>query len=193
MPLPPKPARMTLEEFLALPEDLRVEFIGGEVVEKAAPGGEHSNAQAGMVTVLRSGYSRKPGGRSPGGWWILTEVDVQLGGEIYRPDLCGWRRERAPESPRGRPIALRPDWICEVVSPSHARNDRVVKMLRYHQAGVPHYWLLDPADGTLTVMRYSEAGYVTILAATREETVRAEPFDALPLKVAELLGDDPEE
>lgn len=193
--MPPllKPARMTLEEFLALPEDLRVEFIGGEVVEKAAPAGEHSNAQAGMVTVLRSGFSRKPGGRSPGGWWILVEVDVQLGGEIYRPDLCGWRRERAPESPRGRPITLRPDWICEVVSPTNARNDRVVKMLRYHQAGVPNYWLLDPADGTLTVMRYSEAGYITVLAATREETVRAEPFDALPFKVAELLGDDPEE
>ncbi len=193
MPPLPKPARLTLEEFLALPEDLRVEFIGGEVVEKAAPGGEHGLAQLSAGRCIQSSYQRKPGGRSPGGWWILTEVDVQLGGEIYRPDLCGWRRERAPESPRGRPIALRPDWICEVVSPSHARNDRVVKMLRYHQAGVPNYWLLDPADGTLTVMRYSEAGYVTILAATREETVRAEPFDALPLKVAELLGDDPEE
>ena len=66
-----------------------------------------------------------------------------------------------------------------------------VKKLRIdHAAGVPHYWLLDPRAATLTVMRWSEPGYTTVLAAERGETVRAEPFDAIELEVGTLFGGD---
>lgn len=36
-------------------------------------------------------------------------------------------------------------------------------------------------------------GYIEILAAERGELVRAEPFDATPLQVGVLFGDDEEE
>jgi len=61
----------------------------------------------------------------------------------------------------------------------------------YHRAGLPFYWLADSRDGTLTVMRWSDAGYVTRLRAERGELVRAEPFDDVELTVGTLFGDDP--
>jgi Uma2 family endonuclease len=70
--------------------------------------------------------------------------------------------------------------------------DTVKKVRRYHQAGVAHYWILDPIDRTLTVYRNGPEGYVVALAAEVGEKVRAEPFDAIELSVAGLLGDDPE-
>ncbi len=44
-------------------------------------------------------------------------------GDIVRPDVAGWRRERSPERPSGMPVKLRPDWICEVLSPSNASDE----------------------------------------------------------------------
>lgn len=69
-----------------------------------------------------------------------------LGSELFRPDVAGWRRERCPDGIHGRPIVLRPHWICEVLSPSNANVDRVDKLQSYFQAGVPHYWLADPVE-----------------------------------------------
>lgn len=112
-----------------------------------------------------------------------------LGANIHRPDLVGWRRARVPQLPSDRPTAVRPDWVCEVVSGSNAANDRVVKMRAYHQAGIPHYWLVDPTERTLVVMRYAEGGYLNVLAATAEETVRPEPFESIEFRLASFFDD----
>ena len=83
--------------------------------------------------------------------------------------------------------------VRELVSPGNAKHDTVKKLRLYHQVGVPHYWLVDPRDSTLTVMRWSEDGYVTLMRAERGELVRAEPFHAIELAVGTLFGDDPPE
>lgn len=83
------------------------------------------------------------------------------------------------------------DWACEVISPSNANVDTVRKLRIYHDARIPHYWLVDPRDATLTVMRWDDAGYTTIIRAERGEVVRPEPFDAIELAVGTLFGDDP--
>ena len=114
-----------------------------------------------------------------------------LGADVARPDVVGWRRERSPTMPTGTPVELRPYWVCEVISPSNASTDTVKKLRLYRAAGIPHYWLVDPRDKTLTVLRWSEAGYTTVLAAEGGEVVRAEPFEAIELDVGAIFGDDP--
>lgn len=166
-------------------------MVRGTLVQKAAPASEHSLAQMGIVRRVGERYSRKPGGRFPGGWWILPELDVQLGVEVFRPDICGFRRERVPVVPPGRPVLLVPDWVCEILSPSNPERDRVEKLQSYFAAGVPHYWLLDPQAGTLEVLRRTDLAYAVVLSAHRGQTVRAEPFGEFELSVDELLGADP--
>ncbi len=185
--------RATLDDFWAISEGERFhEFIGGELIQKAAPSGEHGDAQAGIVGAVRSPFQRPPGHGGPGGWWIASEVEVLFEpSEIVRPDVVGWRRERCPGRPAGIPVKLRPDWICEIVSPSNATDDTVRKLRLYHRVAIPHYWLVDPRDTTLTVMRWSPDGYVTVMRAERGEVVRAEPFDAIELAIGTLFGDDP--
>lgn len=189
--LPSKGAPKTVADWLALPDDARIELIDGEFVEKAAPTFDHGRAQGHTAGAISGPFDRRtdgPGG--PGGWWIATEVDVLLDGRGYRPDLAGWRRERSPEPPNDRPVTLRPDWICEIVSDSNRTTDTVVKLRRYHQAGVPHYWILDQVDRTLTVYRHTADGYLVALRADASERVRAEPFAAIELAVSVLLGAD---
>ena len=118
-------------------------------------------------------------------------VDVQLRETIVRPDVAGWRRETTPARPTGSPVTTLPDWICEVVSPGDPTRDTVKKLRLYHHHEIKHYWLVDPRDATLTVMRHSPDGYTTVLRAERGETVHAEPFADVPLEVGTLFGDDP--
>ncbi len=185
---------VTIEEFLAKAErEERIELIRGTIVEKAAPLPEHSLAQSGIDRHVGHLFARRPGGRLPGGWWFFTELDIRLGREVYRPDICGYRRERMPEPPRSKLIELPPDWVCEILSPSNADRDRVEKLETYFKAGIPHYWIVDPAAGTLEVLRHTDLSYALVLTAHRGQKVRAEPFDAVELKVDELLGGDPED
>lgn len=192
-----QPARRAAapEDFWAIPHGERFhELVGGELVEKAAPSGEHGDAQAGIVTAVRAPFQRRSGGDGPGGWWIATEVEVLLEtGDIVRPDVVGWRRERCPERPTGMPVKQHPDWICEVLSESNATHDTVKKLRLYQRVGIAHYWIADPREATLTVMRWSQDGYITVLSAERHEVVRAEPFDAIEIAVGTLFGDDPPE
>jgi Uma2 family endonuclease len=182
---------VSVEDFLA--QDARVELIRGSIVEKASPSSEHSGAQGGIVLRVGDKFSRKPGGRWPGGWWFFVELDVQFGREVFRPDLCGYRRDRVAKKPSGRPITIPPDWVCEILSPSNATTDRVEKLQTYFAAGVAHYWLVDPIEGSLEIFRRTDLAYALVQSAHRGQRLRPEPFDALEFSVDELLGDDPED
>jgi Uma2 family endonuclease len=164
-----------------------VEIVRGAIVEKANPSFEHGESQVALSQVI--GVFRRRGGDGPGGWWIAVEVDIELEAhEIYRPDLVGWRRDRVAERPHGWPVRIRPDWVCEILSPSTAARDLGPKMRTYHAHGVGHYWVVDREHETLTVHRHASEGYVVALVAGRDEVVRAEPFDAIEIPVALLFG-----
>lgn len=185
---PARPSSTAADLVAAEDAGRHCEIIGGELVDKAAPSPEHGSAQFALSGMLFGPFGRRSGGTGPGGWWLMTEVQTQYEAhEIFRHDLVGWRRERAPERPAGRPVMLRPDWVCEILSASNASNDTVRKLRTLHRAGVPHYWLVDPERLTLTVLRWTQDGYLEALAAAVPETVRAEPFEAIDLSLATLF------
>ena len=104
------------------------------------------------------------------------------------------RSTPALPQPNGRGVVIAvPGWICEVLSTSTAHVDMGAKRLGYHRAGVEHYWLADPQNGTLTVLRWTADGYLIALVAGRGDKVRAPPFDAVEIDVGWLFGDAAEE
>jgi Uma2 family endonuclease len=190
--------RATLEEWLAIPEEQRAELIDGHIVYQGMPGPLHGRAQGKTFALVDGPFGRRLGGGGrPGGWWISQEVDIQIGVVGCRPDIVGWRRDRHPILPepdaRGL-VTVAPDWVCEVLSPRTAAVDQGQKRRAYHTAGVLHYWLVDPTNGTLTVLERAERDYLILLVAGRIEIVRAPPFDAVEIPVGEIFGaDDSEE
>ena len=189
----PRPA--TEADLLALPEDGRgYELLDGELVEKRA-GFRHGRAHGRLVTRLDP-YDRASGsGERPGGWWFVVEQLVRFdSGQTLRPDLAGWRRERLTMPPVADEtvVHVRPDWIAEILSATNAGNDLVKKKRVYHRHQVPHYWIIDPRDETLTVLRWTADGYTEVLVALRGERVRPEPFSAVEFLVGVLFGDDDE-
>ena len=52
-----------------------------------------------------------------------------------------------------------PDPVIEVLSPSTARYDRLIKFSQYRQAGVREYWIVDPEDRIAEVYRLKDGQY----------------------------------
>lgn len=182
-----KPA--TYQDVLAAPEGLRAEILLGELHLSPAPGSPHTLAATGLTIDLANPWSRGRGG--PGGWVILAERELWLGAHdpttiVVVPDLCGWRRERWPGHSDEHGHTVAPDWVCEVLSPTSLRRDRVEKVQVYAEAGIPWYWLVDPAARTLEVLQLDGESYRIHQTFGGSESVAADPFAAVPLDLAGL-------
>jgi Uma2 family endonuclease len=180
----PAPRRATYEDLLQVPDILVAEIIDGELITSPRPAFSHARVTSVMRGDLNP-FDRPLGGPGgPGGWWILFEPELHLGADIVVPDLAGWRRERMPVLQNVPYGEVAPDWVCEVVSPATARNDRVRKMPVYVREHVGHLWLVDPILRTLEVYRLE--GQRWVVASTHGDTdnIRAEPFEALEIDMS---------
>ncbi|MBI2893336.1 MAG: Uma2 family endonuclease [Deltaproteobacteria bacterium] len=183
-----RPARRlaTYEDLMGLPEDVRAEIIGGEILTMPAPRPRHSKPQGALRRFVGGPYDDDDGFGGPGGWWIFVDVDVQLGGEVVRPDLSGWRRSRLPD-PDVRPIAIAPDWACEILSASNEAHDRVTKRRLYAQHGVAHYWIVDPEARTLEAFALEQGRWVDAGSFDEAATARIAPFPEVELPIGRLF------
>jgi Uma2 family endonuclease len=188
------PARRlaTYEDLLALPEGSKGEILAGVLTTPPAPLPRHSRAQGALRRFIGGPYDDDDGRGGPGGWWILLEVDVALGRhDVVRPDLCGWRRENLVEPWDARPIEVRPDWVCEILSPSNEAHDRVAKRKLYARHGVPFYWIVDPFERTLEAYRLHQGTWSDVGAFDDTAVVKIPPFDAIELELAVLFPPKP--
>jgi len=175
--------RATYEDLLKVPDILVAEIIDGELFTSPRPASPHARA-ASVIRADVDPFDRRPGSPGgPGGWWILFEPELHLGSDILVPDLAGWQRERMPMLQNVPFFTQAPDWVCEVVSPSTGRLDRVRKMPAYAREQVGHLWLVDPLQRTLEV--YQLEGQRWVLLGTHGDTdsVHAEPFAAIEIEL----------
>ncbi len=167
----------------ALPATMRGEIIDGELYAFPRPRATHVNIETELAGELRGPYQKGRGG--PGGWWILVEPGIELPrAPELSPDLAGWLVSRMPALPSDAAIAVVPDWICEVLSPTTRGYDLIVKRRFYAEIGVRHLWYVDIEARALTVSRLSEGKWVELAVHGDSERVRAEPFEAVELDLA---------
>jgi Uma2 family endonuclease len=177
----------TYADLLALPEDVKGEVIGGNLVTMPSPRPRHSNVQRALGRFIGGPFHDDDGFGGPGGWWIFIDVDVALSPhDIVRPDVVGVRRERLPD-PDVLPIPIVPDWICEVLSPSNAPHDRVTKKRLYALHGVRWYWLVDPVDRVLDAFELRDGLWVNVGVYDETDTARVPPFDAVELPMPRVF------
>lgn len=183
------PAKRTAsyEDVLAAPEHQVAEVLAGELYTSPRPAAPHAVAAITLGEELGPPFKRGRGG--PGGWLLLFEPELHLGSDILVPDLAGWRRERMPLAPNAAYFTLAPDWVCEVMSPSTRRIDRVLKLPIYAREGVPFVWLVEPLDRTLEVYALKDGHYSLLATHSEDERIRAVPFDAIELELGLLWAD----
>lgn len=132
-------------------------------------------------------------GGGPEGWVILPEVEIRFGENLLVPDWSGWRKERFPGWPEENWFSTAPDWICEIISPSTAGNDKVKKMDIYARSEVAYYWLVDPRDKTLEVFTLRSGVWVRTGGFVENDKVRVEPFVELEFNLCSFWVEESSE
>jgi len=174
------------EQLEALPETVVGEILEGRLYVQPRPAPKHLNAATELTGILRPNFGSR--GSHPGGWQILAEPEIHFlrKVEVDVPDLAGWRRERLPMLPETAFFEVRPDWVCEVLSPRTRRIDREIKMPVYARYGVPYAWLVDPDARTLEAYELDGGCWGLNGRFADDQTVTAAPFETLSFKLDRL-------
>jgi Uma2 family endonuclease len=180
---PSPPARPFVAADLdSMPADgYRREVIGGALIVTPAPAGRH------QLCVLRLSHVLERA-RPSGLVVIPAPYDWRpAGGESFQPDLMVIRREDF--DPDG-PLRSTPLLVGEVLSPSSQALDRHVKRLRYVALGVPAFWIVDPVEPSIGVLRLGADGrYVEAGAARGADRLQADfpyPLQVTPADLVRL-------
>ena len=145
--LQPQPESLTVEQYEALPEDLRVEVFDGVVYDMASPSQEHQTISMELSTVLNTYIRGKKGSCRV----FHAPFDVKLSEQpltIVQPDLmivCD------KDKLDGKRCNGAPDFIIEIVSPGNPADDYIRKLYYYKNAGVREYWIVDPRRKNVTI------------------------------------------
>lgn len=180
-------AMLTRADLDTLPEDgLRHELIDGSFVLTPAPGVEHQRVVGGLFAILRSALQAQRSTIPPGDRHelevLLAPLDVVLGANVVQPDLV--LAPRSAFTKRDLPTA--PVLVVEVRSASTGWLDEGRKRTLYAEAGVAHYWLVDPETPCMTALRLVDGRYEEVAHATGEETIALDSPVSLSLCPAHL-------
>ena len=143
--------RLTLEEFLALPEEEpALEYYDGVVVQKVSPQGQHSALQPVIAELFnRFGRPKKLA-------FAFTELRATYGRYSLVPDVAVYRWHRIPRTADGK-IANRfstpPDIAVEIVSPDQSVTVLAQKCLVFLERGTGIALLVNPADESVVDFR----------------------------------------
>lgn len=174
---------LTPEEYDALPEDPRREFVDGVVRVMATPSMRHQIVKDGLVIALRP--------NRPADIVVVSEQEIRIGPLFRRiPDVVVLRRaavrpDRSQYEPADIVLAI------EVVSPGSESTDRILKPIEYAGAGIEHFWRveIDPAIRVHTfVLR--NGGYEMTGAFKERETVSVPGLEWARVNVAGLADGD---
>jgi Uma2 family endonuclease len=104
-----------------------------------------------LATALEAYLARHP----DAGVAFVSPADISWGRDVLvQPDVFVVSAEEARTLSwsRMRTLLL----VAEVLSPSTARGDRFLKRLRYREAGVPLYWVVDGDERSVEIWTPSD-------------------------------------
>ncbi len=162
--------KMSLKEFLSLPEDgPKYELEYGEIVELTRPTFEHNELLLNLAMILKTHIRANQLGRLR--MDILVVLD-ELTHLAYAPDLIFVATENLAVIQDGCVYGA-PDLVVEILSPSTANRDHFTKFKAYHKTGVPWYWIIDPSGPGIEEHHHTPDGYLR--TATVECDARFHP------------------
>lgn len=175
---------LTLDEFLQLPETKPAsEYIGGKIIQKPIPQGEHSIIQGEFVTTANTALKPQKIARA------FPELRCTFGDRAIVPDISVFVWARIPRQENGRVanrFAIAPDWAIEILSPEQSSTQVIKKLLHCLQHGTEMGWLIDPEEQAVLVFRAQQP---PALFDEPEQAIGVPEFaKELTLSVGELFG-----
>ena len=149
---PKQQGEYTLEDYYALPDDVRAELIDGVIYIMEAPSNIHQIISFKIGKLLDDYIESNNGDCTV----LLAPADVQLDRDnrtMVEPDvmvICD-RDKILRKLTYGAP-----DLVMEITSPSSRGKDMTLKLEKYRKAGVREYWVIEPDKKRIMVYQLRE-------------------------------------
>lgn len=153
-----KQGEYTLDDYYALPDDVRAELIDGVIYDLASPATHHQMVATAIETQLMDCIIKKNAD-----CFLMHDIDTQLDCDNFtmvRPDivlLCG--TDKLTE----RCVYGAPDFVVEVLSPQTRKKDMTIKLQKYLDAGVKVYWMIDVKKRQIIIYDFTEENFSPVL------------------------------
>lgn len=154
----PLPGLHTYGDLRRWSDDVRWELIDGQAHAMTSPSWQHQSVCTNLIVQLNTHF------RARGCRVFPAPFDIRLaeGNEhddairnVVQPDIsvvCDASKLDA------RGCRGAPDLVVEIISPSTAARDHVIKRALYERHGVREYWLVHPIDRVVTLHRRAGEG-----------------------------------
>jgi Uma2 family endonuclease len=136
----------TIDDLVELPDDdMRYEIVDGCLLVSPAPATDHGYVLARLRRLLDK--------QAPPDLAVSNDLGIEIGSKYsyFIPDLfvVPWSPIRAhPKHLLSADVRL----IVEILSEHNHGRDLVLKRHCHAAAGIPRYWIVDPAERSLTVL-----------------------------------------
>ncbi len=180
----PPQGQWTYDDYAAIPDDgKRYEIIDGVLYMAPSPNFAHQSSNMRFLAYLGTHIEFVGLGRVIG-----APFDVDLGlGKTVQPDVMVILNANlgiiTPEK-----IISAPDLVVEIASPSTAGYDRRDKQDAYARAGVPEYWVADPAARTIEVLVLEQGTYRSKGVFRGQATLPVGVLPEIPVRVEQFFA-----
>ena len=169
----------TIQDIYAFPDGQRAELIDGNIYMMAPPTTRHQLLAFSLARKIAD-YIDKNKGKCQ---VLLAPFAVFLNEEknYVEPDIsviCD------PDKIDDDGCHGAPDWIIEIVSPASRKMDYLLKLFKYHSAGVREYWIVDIAKNRITVYNFNHDYSIEEYSFT--DTVKAGIYEDLSIDFSEI-------
>ena len=185
MPALQKNKIYTYADYASWGDDVKCELIGG-VVYMMAPGATqtHQETSGELYRQIANYLLDKPCKVFHPPFDVCLHADGDEDKTVVQPDLfvvC----DRSKLD--GKRCNGAPDMVIEILSPSSANRDTLLKFNKYMQAGVREYWIVDPDDKIVRVCILKN-GKLEITDFLSPDTIPISVLDGCKIDMARVFA-----
>ncbi|HEY9069270.1 MAG TPA: Uma2 family endonuclease [Candidatus Ozemobacteraceae bacterium] len=179
----------TYGDYLNWPEDKRWEIIDGEPFNMTpAPTTLHQVVSGNLFGLLWTFLQEKPCKVFHATFDVRLPKDNEADENVktvVQPDIVIVCDEKKIDE---RGMRGAPDIVVEILSPSTASRDHILKRRLYERHGVKEYWLIDPTNRIMHVYRANAAGTFEGFEPLDDQAVLETPIlPGLSIRLADVF------
>jgi Uma2 family endonuclease len=183
--------KITYAEYLDWGNDVICEALDGQIINMTpSPTPNHQDVLAELLVEFRLYLRNKKCKAFP------APIDVCLFAknetphnnikDWVQPDLVVVCDDNKIDEKR---IIGAPELIIEILSPTTAKYDRVIKLNKYEKAGVQEYWIVDPYNQSVDVFFLQDKLYIHKGVYFRDEQLQVFIFHDFNINLSNIFNE----